>query len=346
MATPEKQPSPFPTYLVLFQMCAGHYLSRAIYVAAKLGIADLLANGPRDSADLAQATGMHAPSLLRLLRFLASFGVLAEPESGRFALTPVGEWLRSGIPGSRRAMALLFCGPMEYRAWEELEYSLRTGGIAFDKAFGMSAFEYIAQHPEEAAIFNEAMTSGSLQIAAAIIDAYDFSPFGKLVDVGGGYGVFLSAILKANPSVKGILFDMDHATEGGRKQVDSAGLSGRCEVVSGDFFEAVPPGADAYLLKSVIHDWDDERSVQILKNCHRVMAPQGKLLLVEGVIPERIEPTPVNQIMAGSDINMMVNVGGRERTDAEFRNLFAAAGFRLTRIIPTAILSVLEGVRE
>lgn len=347
MATQQQQAAQasLPPQLALFQMITGHYLSRAIYVAAKLGIADFLHPGPRHYEELAEATKTHAPSLKRLLRLLAGAGVFAEKEDGLFALAPIGEWLRTGIPGSRHAVALLFAGSMQYQSWSELLYSVQTGEIAFDRAFGMNAFQYIGQHPEEAVIFNEAMTGSSLQAAGAVTAAYDFSVFGKIADIGGGHGVLLAAILKANPNLRGILFDLPHATEGGKNQMERAGLAERCEVVPGDFFQAVPGGADAYILKSVIHDWDDVHSVTILKNCRRAMASGGKLLLVEIALAERIDASAANLIATGSDVNMLVNVGGRERTEAEFKALFEAAGFQLTRIVATqSLMSMLEGV--
>ncbi len=348
MAAPEKlaRPEDLPAPLALFQMITGHYLSRAIYLAARLGIADLLSVGPQHYAELAKATGMHAPSLYRVMRLLASAGVFEEKEDGRFALTPIGEWLRRGVPGSRHSVALLFAGPMQHRSWDDLLYSVQTGSVAFDHAFGMGAFEYLAQHTEEAAIFNEAMTGATAQTATAVAAAYDFSSLGTIVDVGGGHGILLATILKANPGLRGVLFDLPHVIEGAKKQMQDAGLAGRCEVIPGDFFEAVPAGGDAYLLKHVIHDWDDPRAITILRNCGRAMALQGKLLLVEMALPARMDQSPASRIMAGSDVNMLVNVGGRERTEAEFRALFEAAGFRLARIVPTqALSSVLEGAR-
>jgi SAM-dependent methyltransferase len=337
---------PLLPQLALFQMIAGHYLSRAIYVAAKLGIADLLSKGPQHYEELAKATETHAPSLNRLLRLLAAAGVFAEKENGRFELTPIGEWLRSDIPASRRASALLFAGPMVDKAWGDLHYSIQTGGIAFDHAFGMNAFQYIGQHPEEAAVFNQAMTSSTTQAAAAVTAAYDFSAFGTIADIGGGHGVLLATILKAYPALRGILFELPHAIEGGQKQMETAGLTARCQVVGGDFFQSVPNGSDAYILKSVIHDWDDDRSIAILKNCHRAMPPGGKLLLVEIALATRIVPSAANLIATGSDVNMLVAAGGRERTEAEFRALLEAAGFKLTRIIPTeSLVSVIEGVK-
>src|SRR5580704_7302369 len=331
--------------LQLFQLLTGHYVSHALYVAAKLGIADLLADGPRPFVELAQATKTHGPSLHRLLRLLASSGVLVEADAGTFALTAVGECLRSDAEGSSRAVALLFAGPL-MRSWTELLFSIQTGETAFERVFGVKPFEYMPQHPDEAAIFNEAMTAVSAHTAKVVPVAYDFSAFQTVVDAGGGHGVLLAAILKANPSAKGILFELPHVADGARKNIAALGLSERCDVVAGDFFESVPAGADAYILKSVIHDWNHERTVTILQNCRLAMRPSGKLLLVELVLPSRVDQSLRNQIGTGSDINMLVNAGGRERTDSDFAELFAAAGFKLARIVPVegSLVSVLEGV--
>ncbi len=335
-----------PPRLELFQLLTGHYVSRAVYVAARLGIADLLAGGPRTAEELAGNAGAHGPSLRRLLRLLASRGVFSELEDGRFTLTPLSECLRSDSPSSSRPVALLFAGPI-MRAWDELLYSVQTGEVAFDRVFGMPAFRYMGEHPEDAATFNAAMTAASSVTAAGVPAAYDFSRHRTLVDIGGGHGVLLTSILKANPRLRGVLFELPFVAEGARKAVEAAGLSGRCEVAAGDFFQAVPEGADAYILKSVIHDWDDARSVEILGHCRRAMAEDGKLLLVELVLPDRIDQSPRSQMGAGSDVNMLVNVGGRERTEADFRALFEASGFRLAAIRPVenTMMSVLEGVR-
>jgi SAM-dependent methyltransferase len=332
--------------LQLFRLVTGHYVSQALYVAARLGIADQLAHGPRSAADVAQATGTHSASLDRLLRLLASAGVLAVSNDGQFSLTPIGECLRTGVEGSSHAVALLFAGPM-MRSWNELLHSVQTGEVAFERAFGMKPFEYMARHADEAAVFNDAMTSVSSHTAKGVPVAYDFSGFDTVVDAGGGHGVLLAGILKANPKLKGILFELPHVAEGARKHVAALGLSERCQVVAGDFFESVPTGADAYILKSVIHDWNNERSVKILQNCHRAMRPSGKLLLVELVLPSRVDQSLRSLIGTGSDVNMLVNAGGRERTDSDFAELFKAAGFKLTRIVPIegSLSSVLEGER-
>jgi hypothetical protein len=334
-----------PPFVALFQMITGYYISQAIYVAATLGIADWLKDGPCSSDELAHATGTHAPSLHRLLRLLVSAGVFAEQEDGRFALTPIGAYLQTELPGSLRAVALQYTGPLQ--AWSALLHSVQTGETAFDHLFEMGLFPYLAHHPEEAAIFNAAMTALSTQVATAVVAAYDFSPFGTIVDVGGGQGALLRAILRATPTARGILFDLPQVVTGAKELTEAAGLTERCTVVGGDFFAAVPAGGDAYLLSGVIPDWDEERSVAILHNCHRAMSPQGKLLLVEAVVPARIDRSAASQFSVRGDVNMLVHTGGRNRTEAEYRTLFEAAGFQLTRIIPTQGLarSIVEGIR-
>jgi hypothetical protein len=326
----------------MLQLIAGFWVSRALYIAAKLGIADLLKGGPKNSEELAQATGMHLPSLYRVLRALASVGVFAEDGHGRFTLTPLAATLRTDVPGSLRAFAIAELGEDHYPAWGEVLHSIKTGEIAFDHLFGMDVWQYRAQHPEEGRIFDEAMASFSSVVNAAIVDSYDFSSLGTIVDVGGGDGSLIASILQANPGMKGVLFDLPHVVAGARRRIEAEGLAERCEVVAGDAFTSVPSGGDAYLLKWIIHDWDDERSVAILKNCHRAMAAHGKLLLVEAVIPHGNTPS-FHKFM---DLNMLVMTGGRERSEAEYRVLLEAAGFRLTRVILTqSEMSVIEGAR-
>jgi hypothetical protein len=334
-------PQELPPQFSLFRMVTGFYVSRAIYVAAKLDIADLLSDRPRHSDELAEITQTHAPSLNRVLRLLASAGVLIE-EDGRFALTPIGACLRSGVPGSMRS-ALLF-GGITHQAWSDLLFSVKTGEPAFRRVFGMDSFDYLAQHPDEAANFDEAMAEFTKHIAIAVVAAYDFSPFRHIVDVGGGSGALLAGILKANPTVTGVLFELPQVAERAAARMREHGLAERCEVVGGDFFQAVPSGGDAYLLKHVIHDWDYERAVTILRNCRRVMGVEAKLLIIEGVYPPRIDQSDESRGAASNDVNMLVCTGGRQRSEAEFRSLFDAAGFRLTRIVPTrAPARVIEG---
>jgi hypothetical protein len=334
-----------PPPVLLFQMATGHYVSQAIYVAAELGIADRLAGGPQAHDELAKATGTHAPSLRRVLRLLASAGVLAETDDGRFELTPIGACLQSG-PGSFRAVAQLFGGPGVWSCWGELLHTVRTGETAWHRLFGPDSFAYFATHPEEGAVFDEAMGAFTAMVSVAVAAAYDFSPFRTIVDVGGSEGVLLAGILRENPTLRGVVFDLPRLAEGARRKIAAAGLGNRCKFVGGDFFASVPGGGDAYMLKHVIHDWDDERAARILRSCHGAMGPQGRLLIVEGIYPPRIDRSDASRGATANDVNMMVCTGGRQRSEAEFRALFDAAGFKLTRIVPTlAVSSVIEGMR-
>src|SRR5262245_48086110 len=334
-----------PPPIALFRMASGFYVSRALYVAARLGIADLLARGPRSHDELAKVTSTHAPSLRRVLRLLVSVAVLTEEADGRFALTPIGACLQTGVPGSMHAAVLLFGGITD-KAWGDLPYSVETGNPAFHRVFGMDSFSYMAQHPEEAANFDKAMSDFTRQIAIAVAATYDFSILRTIIDVGGGNGTLLIGILKANPTLRGILFEQPHVAERAQEPIRDAGLKDRCEVQGGDFFHEVPGGGDGYILKHVIHDWDDLRATMILENCHRAMHAAGKLLIIEGVYPPRIDPSDGSRGAASNDVNMLVCTGGRQRSEDEFRALFKSAGFRLTRIVPTpARVSVIEGMR-
>jgi orsellinic acid C2-O-methyltransferase len=332
-----------PPPLALFRLATGYYVSRAIWVVTKLGIADLLAAGPRPVEELAETTQTHATSLRRVLRLLASVGVFAEQEDGRVALTPIGECLRAGVPGSMRAGALLFAGRTQ-DAWSDLMYSVRTGEPIYPHRFGVDVWTYTAGHPEEAALFDEAMADFTRQAAIAVTAAYDFSPLRTIVDVGGGGGALLAGILTANPGLRGVLFDQPDVAARATIEIARRGLADRCEVVGGDFFQEVPGGGDAYLLKHVIHDWNDERAEAILRTCRRAIPSGSRLLLVEGVYPAYIDQSDSSRGAASNDVNMLVCTGGRQRSEADFRALFAATGFRLTRIVPTpARISIIEG---
>ena len=339
-------PSETPPSGAMLQLIAGFWVSRALYIAAKLGIADFLTEGPQESTALAAATGTHAPSLRRVLRALASVGVFAEDEQGRFALTPLGATLQTGVPGSLRAWATVQLGEDHYQAWGELLHSVQTGEIAFDHIFGLDVWQYRAQHPAHAQLFDAAMADMIGVFNAAVLASYPFATLGKVVDVGGGDGSLLVHLLQAHPQMQGILLDLPHVAAKAQQRITEAGLGGRCEIIAGDVFTAVPRGGDAYILSRVIHDWDDERSVAILTNCHHAMATQSKLLLIERVLPSRVAPSGMAQALVLSDLNMMVMNGGRERTEAEYQMLCAAAGLRLTQIIPTpSPMSVIEVVR-
>ena len=341
------QPS-VPPPLALYQMAIGHYVSRALALIVKLNIADLLADGPRHFSDLAKASESHALSLNRVMRLLASVGVFEERDDGMFGLTALGEYLRSGVPGSMRASILLFAGVGIQDSWKDLEYCVRTGEPAFRRTNpDANPFTFIESDPEQAKVFDDAMATFAPVTAAAIAASYDFSAFGKIVDVGGGNGSLLIGILKANPTLQGIVFDMPHAADKARIKIAEAGMQSRCGAIGGDFFKEVPSGADAYIIKHVIHDWDDERAVAILRNVRRAMERGGKLLIAEGVFPAQIDQSDVSRSAAANDVNMLVCTGGRQRSEGEFRKIYDSAGFKLTRMVPTpARLSVIEGVPE
>jgi SAM-dependent methyltransferase len=338
------KPPALPPGILLYQMAIGHYVSRALDLAARLGVADLLASGPLPASELAAKTDTDAGALRRVLRLLASVGVFSEGERGDFALTPLGELLRSDVPGSARASVLLFAGVGIQDSWKELEYCVRTGLPAFRKQ-SPDADAFSGMSPEETKNFDAAMATFAPGTSAAMAAAYDFSQFGTVMDVGGGNGAILVGLLGANPKLRGIVFDRAGSAERAREKLAEAGLSARCDVAAGDFFQAVPAGADAYLLKHVIHDWNDEQATRILRNCRRSMKPGAKLLIAEGVYPPRIDGSLESRGAAANDVNMLVVAGGRQRSEQEFRALYAAAGFELTKIVPTpARLALIEGV--
>jgi hypothetical protein len=312
----------------------GFMASRVTSVAAELGLADLLARGAQTAATLAERTGTHAPSLRRLLRALAAIGFVDEVEPGHFALTALGTQLRTGVDGSVRNFALMFGGERAWRSWGDLLHSVRTGEPAATRLYGMNGFEYFSQRPAQSAIFNGAMAEHTRQIGAAAVAAYDFSRFRNIVDVGGGNGALLAIILTACPALRGIVYDLPGGCDGAHAHLEAAGVANRCEVTTGDFFCAVPAGADAYILKNVIHDWDDEHSIAILGRCRAAILAEGTLFLLHRLMPERMEPCAAHQHIALMDINMLVMPGGRERTERGFGVLLEAAGFRQIAAIP------------
>jgi SAM-dependent methyltransferase len=323
-------------------LITGYWVSQAVGVVAQLGVADHLGAGPRGSDELARAVDADPQALYRVLRLLASIGVFAEPAPGCFALTPLGETLRSDATGSVRNFAITETAPGHWLPWGRLHESVRTGRPMAREALGMELFEWYGQNPQEAGYFNAAMGNLSALAANELVRVYDFSAVQTVVDVGGAHGVLLAAVLRANPAARGILFDLPHVIATAESAIAAEGLSQRCDLVSGDFFEAVPEGADLHLLKQIVHDWDDERATLLLRNCHRALAPAGKLLLVEMIIPPDNRPSPAQSM----DLNMMVILGGRERTEEEFERLFQATGFQLERVIPThSPFSVIEATR-
>ena len=338
-AQPEAQAA--PPEAVLTQMAFGALVTQALYVVAKLGIADLLAGGPRPVAELAAETGTHERSLYRVLRSLAGAGVFRETGPKTFGLTPLAEPLRSDAPGSMRN-AMIFMGEQwHFQVWGNMMQSVRTGRPAWGHTHGVEVFDYFAANPEQAEIFNAAMTDLSVNTAPAVVEAYDFSGFRTLADIAGGHGYLLAQILKANPNLSGVLFDVPPVIAGAGALLEREGVAARVEMVAGDFFQSVPR-ADAYIMKHIIHDWDDERSAAILKNINAAMGPEGRVLIAEAVVPEGNEPHYSKLL----DLEMLVSPGGIERTAGEYAELLTAAGLKLSRIIPTrSPFSIVEAVR-
>ena len=331
-------PSPPRT---LLDLIVGSWVSQAIAVAARLGIADLLEDGSRPCSELAQATETHPDALYRLLRALASIGIFAEDEDGRFALTPLAEGLQTKAFASLRAYAVFAGEDSSWRAWGRLVHSVRTGECAFEHVFGTQLFDYFAQHPDAGQVFDAAMANRSSTEDRAVAATYTV-PRGTIIDVGGGRGSLIAAFLRRNAEARGILFDRPRVIEGAIATIREAGLADRCQLVSGDFFDRVPAGGDLYLMKKVIHDWDDSRAHAILANCRAVMNGNSRLVLLEAVI------LPGNAPAFGKllDLQMLVQTpGGRERTEAEYRTLLSAAGLKLARIVPTdSPISIIEAV--
>ena len=314
------------------RLLMGFRATHLLYVMAELGVADRLAGGPRDSADVAAELDAHPDALHQVLRALAQLGVLAQGQDGRFALTPVGDLLRSGRPDSLRSVARFWGHEMMQRAWGNLLHTVRTGETAFDHVFGVPAFDYLDAHPEAAAVYNAGMAQMRAAATAAVANDYDFAAFGTIVDVGGGNGSTLAAILRAYPGPRGVVADLPHARPAAEELLGEAGLADRASFEAVDFFVAVPAGGDCYLLRQVIHDWDDERAEAILRICRRAVPAHGRLLLVELLLPPEGEPG-LEAVMI--DVTMLARLGGRERTAAEYRALVERAGFRLEGVIPS-----------
>lgn len=322
-------------------MVNGYQVSQALHVAATLHISDFLAAGPRDVDDLAELTRTHGPTLLRLMRALESVGVYVSDDDGRFANTELGEQLRADLPGSLAGWAAYVGRPYYRQAWTSLLDSVRTGDNAFTAVHGMPVWAYRAQHPEEQVIFDAAMAATAGPVLKAVVETYDFSRFGIIADIGGSAGTLLAAILERHPTARGVLFDQPEVVAGARPVLEAAGVADRCQIVAGDFFESVPGGADAYLLKSIIHDWLDAEAIQILRVCRRAMAANATLVLVEQLVGSGADPAHT----AFSDLNMLVSPGGQERTLEQYAALLAAAGFSLTEAVDTGTPSfVLEAV--
>jgi hypothetical protein len=338
-----QQESPPPPHAQLVQMGMAHWVSHIVYVAAKLALADHLAKGPINAEELAPITATHAPSLYRLMRTLASLGILAEDADHRFALTPLGEALRSGAPGAARPTILTMASDWWMRGFGQLLYSVQTGKPGFEKHLGMPIFDWLAQHPDEASMFSETMVGFHGAEPPAIAAAYDFSGLRTIVDVGGATGNLLTAILARYPQTRGVLFDLPHVLRDAPPLIKQRGLTDRVTLLPGSFFETVPAGGDAYLLSHIIHDWSEAQCLTILANCKRAMTPASRLLIIEMVLPEGNTPHPGKLL----DLMMLVGPGGRERTPEEYRTLLGKAGLTMTRIVPTeSAVSIVEAQLE
>jgi SAM-dependent methyltransferase len=335
---PEQSPAISP-YAALFQIFLGKWVSSAIFAAARLGIADCLESGPKTTGQLAEELSVNETALYRLLRALASIGVFHEGERRSFSQTSLSDLLRSNAKPSLRSVAMMMSDDWYVRNWAELGWTIETGRSAWEKVSGTDIFEYLSAHPGEAANFNNAMTDLSKGDGPAVVASYDFSRFEYIVDVGGGAGALLAEILESAPKLRGALLDMPYVIEQARTGPMLASFGARCEFAAGSFFETVPKGADAYILKHVIHDWDDERASQILSNCRQAIRPDGTLLVVDRVVGPPNQPDEAKWF----DLEMLVDAGGLERNESEWRRLLAGSGFRLERIVPMPVQqSILE----
>jgi hypothetical protein len=324
----------------ILSLTTGLWTAQALWAAACLGVADLLATGPKTRDDLATATGTLPGPLYRVLRALASLGVFAEQPDGQFVNTAESELLRSEVPNSLRSYVIFIGQPWHLSTFGQILHSLKTGRPAVERVLGKNIWEFFASNAEEARIFNAAMSGIIAETAAAVRDGYDFSRVRTLVDVGGGHGVLLGTVLTKNPTLHGVLFDLPHVADGAVPVFERLGVRSRATMVGGDFFREVP-SSDAYILSHIIHDWDDERATAILRSIRRAAEPEARLLVVEAVIPPGNEPS-FGKVL---DLEMLVGPGGLERTEAEYRALFQAGGFKLTRVLRTrSAASIIEGV--
>lgn len=327
---------------VVYQLLDGFKVTQALYAASKLSVFDALRDRPLTAAELAAEVGAHAPSLLRLLRFLTAIDILAEDIQQRFTATTLGETLRSDHPRTVRPWAVMFGSPSFWRSWGDLYETVVTGEPAFNRVFGQGHFEHLSHDAADAATFNAALTRGTSNSLPDILDAYDFSAFNRIVDVAGGHGALLRGILGRAPNSAGVLYEMP-AVAAEARQLRGSPVEARCEFIAGDMFQSVPAGGDLYLMKLIIHDWNDKSAIQILKNIRRAMGASvtdARLIVVDRIIKPSNEPDRAKW----TDLMMMVMLTGRERTEAEFRELYNAAGFRLNRVIPAGDFALIEGV--
>jgi hypothetical protein len=323
------------------QMLSGLWVSKAIGVFAELGLADRMAAGAQTAAQIAAAAGLHEDSVFRLLRMLAGVGVVAELDPQTFTPTPVSQLLRSDVPGSKRAMATLLTSGEHFDGWGALAHSVRTGEMGVQAALGKDIWEHYRENAERNEIFNAAMTDFSTMSDASIAASFDFSPYQQICDIGGGLGGQLLAVLERYPNAKGIVYDQPHVAEAANRRFAELGVSGKATAIGGDFFHSMPQGPEVFLAKNIIHDWDDERSIAILRRVREVIPAHGRMLLLELTI----QAAQVPHVGRLVDVHMQVMTGGRERTEAEFAALFAASGFQLGRVIPTqSPVFIVEGI--
>jgi hypothetical protein len=335
-----KQPAP---QAVILEMWSGYVVSRALYVVAELAIADHLVDRPKTAAEVAAATGANEDALHRLLHMLTSRGVFAEEESSRFGLTPLSECLRSGTVGSVRD-AIRMYGEMHWRAVGNLLHSVMTGEPAFDEVAGSPVWEYLASHPDDGERFARGMANVSSLENQVIARAYDFSPFRVVIDLGGGRGGFIAEVLRANPGLRGVLYDEPHVVSR-PTDLQESGVANRCQIVPGNFFESVPAGCDVYMLKRVLDGWDDDHALRILRLCREAIPSHGRLLSIHALLPQTAPYSRKDVAILTTDMGMLVGGRGRERTESQFRDLYLESGFSLNRVIPTrSLLSIVEGV--
>jgi len=325
------QTESLPPHAQLVQMGTAHWMSHVLYVAAKLSLADHLAKGPRRADELAMVTNTHLPSLRRFLRTLAHLGLVTEDGMGRFALTPLGEALKTGAPGAARAAILTLASPLMTQGWGRLLESVQTGRPGLEQVLGMPIFDWLGKHPEEASLFSETMVSFHGAEPAAVAAAFDFSGMNTVVDVGGATGNLLAAILNKYAKPRGILYDLPHVVRDAPVLLRARGVADRVTIQSGSFFDGVPSNGDAYLLSHIIHDWSEEQCLTILGHCRRAMGPTSRILIIEMVLPAENAPHPGKML----DMMMLVGPGGQERSEPEYRTLLGKAGLRLTRVVPT-----------
>ena len=328
-----------PPQAQLMNFIVGKWISKPIYAAAKLEIADMLATGPKSIEELAKESQSHEPSLYRMMRALASVGIFWETENRCFELTPMAELLKKG---AMRSFALMFNSDWSDKAWGYFLDCIKTGDTAFEKAHGMPVSNWLKKNSYASEVFNEANAIKAASSHREIIEVYDFSGISTLTDVGGGLGVLMAEILKANSFLKGVVAELPSVIQETRKMIQKLDIEERCKVAECDFFENIPSGSDAYLMSNILHDWTDEQCKIILKNCHKAMNKESKLLIVEMVILPGNDPSIAKLL----DLEMFVTTGGRERTESEFKSLFKSAGFKLSRTISTkGNISILEVIK-